>query len=93
MKDIKMSKKTVLDACCGSRMFWFNKNDDRAVFNDIRKESHILCDGRELVINPDTVSSFVDMPFNDEQFNLVIFDPPHLKNAGDNSWLAKNTGS
>jgi len=87
-----MKNKTVLDACCGSRMFWFDKEDDRAVFNDIRKESHTLCDGRELVISPDTVSSFVDMPFDDEQFNLVIFDPPHLKNAGDNSWLAKKYG-
>ena len=41
--------KKVLDACCGSRMFWLDKNDDRAHFNDIRKESHILCDGRELL--------------------------------------------
>tara|TARA_R110002020_G_scaffold475890_1_gene713776 strand:- start:37525 stop:37965 length:441 start_codon:yes stop_codon:yes gene_type:complete len=73
-------------------MFWLDKNDDRAHFNDIRKESHILCDGRELVISPDTVSSFVDMPFDDEQFSLVVFDPPHLKNAGDNSWLAKKYG-
>ena len=84
--------KKVLDACCGSRMFWFDKKDDRAVFHDIRKESHVLCDGRDLLINPDVQGSFVDMPFKDEQFNLVILDPPHLKNAGDNSWLAKKYG-
>jgi 23S rRNA G2069 N7-methylase RlmK/C1962 C5-methylase RlmI len=73
-------------------MFWFDKSDDRALFNDIRREEHTLCDGRELIINPDYLSSFVNMPFNDEQFNIVVFDPPHLKNAGDNSWLVKKYG-
>jgi len=40
---------TILDMCCGSRMFWFDKNDDRAIFSDIRKEEHTLCDGRRLM--------------------------------------------
>ncbi|EJL0135021.1 TPA: SAM-dependent methyltransferase, partial [Escherichia coli] len=39
---------TILDMSCGSRMFWFDKNDDRAIFSDIRKEEHTLCDGRRL---------------------------------------------
>jgi len=49
----------VLDACCGSRMFWFDKADDRAVFVDKRREHHTLPDAsstggsRELVIDPD----------------------------------------
>ncbi|EII1515251.1 SAM-dependent methyltransferase, partial [Escherichia coli] len=30
----------ILDMCCGSRMFWFDKKDDRAIFSDIRKEEH-----------------------------------------------------
>ena len=25
---------TILDMCCGSRMFWFDKNDDRAIFRE-----------------------------------------------------------
>lgn len=25
---------TILDMCCGSRMFWFDKQDERAVFTD-----------------------------------------------------------
>ena len=28
----------VLDACCGSRMFWFDKQDDRALFVDKRRD-------------------------------------------------------
>ena len=34
--------KPILDPCCGSRMFWFNRTDDRAVFGDVREESHQL---------------------------------------------------
>jgi hypothetical protein len=34
----------VLDACCGSRMFWFDKTDSRAVFVDNRRERHTLPD-------------------------------------------------
>ncbi|ECY3796510.1 SAM-dependent methyltransferase, partial [Salmonella enterica subsp. enterica serovar Minnesota] len=37
-----MSQQTILDVCCGSRMFWFNKLDTRAVFADIRAEEHTL---------------------------------------------------
>lgn len=86
-------EKLVLDACCSSRMFWFDKEDDRAVFNDIRSESHILCDGRELTIKPDTQQDFTNMSeFNDNQFKLVVFDPPHLKNLGDESWMCKKYG-
>jgi ubiquinone/menaquinone biosynthesis C-methylase UbiE len=87
-----MSDKKVLDACCGSRMFWFDKSDDRALFNDIRKESHTLCDGRGLEINPDTQYDFTNLGFKDNQFNLVVFDPPHLKNVGDEAYMAKKYG-
>ena len=37
--------KIILDVCCGSRMFWFDKNNPAALFVDIRNEEHILCDG------------------------------------------------
>lgn len=32
------------------------------------------------------------MPFNDNEFKLVVFDPPHLVVAGEKSWLAKKYG-
>lgn len=82
----------ILDACCGSRMFWFNKENEDVLFMDIREEEHILCDGRTLEVKPDVVADFRDMPFDDESFYLVVFDPPHLINAGDDSWLAKKYG-
>ena len=84
--------KLILDACCGSRMFWFDKKNPLALFADIRDEEYILCDGRNLKVHPDIVSDFTDMPFLDKSFKLVVFDPPHLLKVGQNSWLAKKYG-
>lgn len=87
-----MQSKSILDMCCGSRMFWFDKSDSRTVFSDIRSENHILCDGRKLEINPDVIADFRNLPFGNEQFNLVIFDPPHLSHCGPNGWQGKKYG-
>lgn len=84
--------KKILDACCGSRMMWFNKHNTQTIFMDIRNESHILCDGRQLVISPDIVGDFKSIPFADNTFYLVVFDPPHLIRAGETSWLRKKYG-
>lgn len=86
-------KKPILDVCCGSRMFWFDKKNPMVVFSDIRQETHKLCDGRTLEINPDVVADFRELPFDSGRFKLVVFDPPHLKGAGKNGWQAKKYGS
>lgn len=86
-------EKKILDACCGSRMFWFNRNNPDVIFADNRQLETTLCDGRTLVIEPDMIIDFRHMPFNDNTFNLVVFDPPHLIHAGQNSWLAKKYGT
>ena len=39
-----IEEKKVLDACCGSRMFWFDRHAARAVFVDKRRERHTLPD-------------------------------------------------
>ena len=85
-------KKVILDACCGSRMFWFDKENPAVVFMDNRELTDTLCDGRRLEIKPDIVADFRDIPFPDGTFKLVVFDPPHLAKAGKNSWLAKKYG-
>jgi ubiquinone/menaquinone biosynthesis C-methylase UbiE len=87
-----MMGKPILDACCGGKMFYFDKQNPLVEFCDIREEEHILCDGRYFEVKPNTVADFTNLPFEDESFNLVVFDPPHLKVVGDNSWLAKKYG-
>lgn len=84
--------KIILDVCCGSRMCWFDKVNSSTVFGDLRKESHVLCDGRALNIAPDIQLDFRCLPFVAESFKLVVFDPPHLRKAGKGSWLAKKYG-
>lgn len=82
----------ILDACCGSKMCWFDKDNKDVVFMDKRALETTLCDGRQLTVNPDVVADFRDMPFDDNSFFLVVFDPPHLLKAGQDSWLAKKYG-
>lgn len=88
-------KNKILDACCGSRMFWFDKNNPNVLFMDKRNETLKAKDRdkiRTIEINPDIVGDFTDMPFENESFYMVVFDPPHLKRLGDSSWLCKKYG-
>lgn len=88
----KEKMKPILDACCGSRMFYFDKQNKNVLFCDKRKETYTLSDGRILKVNPDIVADFRNLPFKDESFYLIIFDPPHLFRLGQNSWMAKKYG-
>ena len=84
-----------LDVCCGSRMFWFDKQDPRALFVDIRRETWIT-DTRPgaspTVVNPDVLADFSNLPFPDNSFPLVIFDPPHLVRNGKQSRMSRKYG-
>jgi len=84
--------KRILDACCGSRMFWFDKQNQDVVFMDNRQLNDTLCDGRKLNINPDIIGDFRNIPFDNNTFYLVVFDPPHLLKVGETSWLSKKYG-
>jgi SAM-dependent methyltransferase len=81
-------------------MFWFDKSDHRAHFNDKRRERHMLKDKsstggqRELLIDPDTTMDFTDLhDIQADTFHLVVFDPPHLVGNGSTGWLAKKYGT
>lgn len=85
--------KQILDPCCGSKMFYFPETDmQRIMFCDNREFETKLCDGRIFRVAPDVICDFRQMPFKDNQFKLIIFDPPHLNNIGDNAWMAKKYG-
>ena len=73
-------------------MFWFQKDREDTVFMDNREFEDILCDGRKLKINPDIVADFRNIPFAENSFKLVVFDPPHLLRVGEKSWLKKKYG-
>lgn len=44
------------------------------------------------MIEPDVQCDFTNLPFDNDTFLLVVFDPPHLKDVGINSWMAKKYG-
>lgn len=74
--------KRILDACCGGKMFYFDKHDKSVLFQDIRKIDTTLCDGRHFSVEPDVLADFTSMPYPDKSFRMVVFDPPHLKYTG-----------
>ncbi len=85
----------VLDACCGSRMFWFNKADPRALFVDRRRETLIDTTGKTpsvIVVDPGILADFTALPFPDATFAHVVFDPPHTF-CGPNGRTIKKYGT
>lgn len=93
-------RATILDTCCGSRMMWADRQNPDVIFGDIRCETITVTDRshgnpngiRTLMIEPDVLLDFRNLPYPDGQFRLVVFDPPHLVRAGRKSWLAAKYG-
>jgi hypothetical protein len=88
-----MHKKIILDACCGGKMFWFDKNHPSTLYIDIRgaKKGHITQQINHEV-TPDIIMDFRDLKFPDNSFKLVIFDPPHLTTLLKTSLMKKKYG-
>ena len=79
-------------------MMWFDRNHPNTLFLDKRSESCTVKDksskgcARLIEVKPDLIGDFTELPFDDNTFHLVVFDPPHLNNLGKNSWMAKKYG-
>jgi hypothetical protein len=85
--------KLVLDPACSMRSFYFDKKDARVVFGDIREnETHLLTNGQTIHVEPDQVMDFRAIPYPNESFQCVIFDPPHLLGLSEKSWIRKKYG-
>lgn len=87
-------KKIILDACCGGRMFWWNKNNPNVLFLDKRKKPKGFMRTRpSFEINPDIVGDFRNLPFKDKSFKMVVFDPPHtIRNKEEGGIIAERYG-
>jgi SAM-dependent methyltransferase len=76
----------ILDACCGGRMWWWDKAHPLAIYMDVRrapKGSVGELTGRpewnpNFEVAPTCLGDFRNMPFADDSFQLVVFDPPHI---------------
>lgn len=96
---MKVYDKKILDVTCGSKTIWFNKKHPAVLYCDKRVEHDTRIwksgDGkseRTLNVDPDIICDFTNLPFDDNSFYLVVFDPPHLTKIGDTAWLTKKYG-
>jgi SAM-dependent methyltransferase len=69
----------ILDTTCAGRHIWFDKNRDDTIYVDRR----ILPKGTIPIrpnwqVRPDVCADFTMLPFPDECFDIVVFDPPHI---------------
>lgn len=87
--------KKILDVTCGSRSIWFNKKHPNALYCDKRKESlvmHTRNGDRHIEVAPDIQCDFTTLPFQDDTFKLVVFDPPHLIGKSEKANIVKMYG-
>jgi SAM-dependent methyltransferase len=57
-----------------------------------RRDTSSFGDERTLEIAPDVVADFTALPFPDESFWHVVFDPPHMETLGERSYMALQYG-
>jgi SAM-dependent methyltransferase len=71
--------REILDACCGGRMWWWDKNHPLAIYMDVREAPRGTRENRpNWCVEPDITADFRAIPFDDDTFRLVLFDPPHI---------------
>jgi len=91
----KIKYPPILDVCCASRAFWFNKNDKRALFVDKRQGVFPIVrksPRSPVIVSPDWCGSFTALPYPDNTFYHVVFDPPHIVESTANGNIAKTYG-
>jgi len=85
--------KLILDACCGIKAFWFDKNNPNVLFHDNRIREKGFCDFRpNREVKPDVQGDFRDLKFPDKSFKMVVMDPPHLFSKGETFRMVKAYG-
>ena len=87
-------KKIILDACCGGRLFWFQKNEPHTIYIDkrIRQAGHDENRPNHKII-PDMLMDNKNMSFPNKSFKLVVYDPPHLIGKEDSCRMIKQYGN
>ena len=93
---LKIPKKLILDACCGGRMFWFNKFHPNTIYIDHRvaQKGHIkYWQAKNHSVDPDIVMDFRSIKFKNESFKLVVFDPPHMIRRTESGYQQAKYGS
>jgi SAM-dependent methyltransferase len=75
----KKSPQRILDATVNAGRFWVGSSRN-VVGMDINPK-----------VEPDVVGDNTDMPFEDQSFDVVVYDPPHIPNQGKDKAKDFNT--
>ena len=75
----------ILDATCGLKGIWYQKNhpfvtfmDKRYINGKMQKTKNKISNRRVIRIQPDVVADWTKtIPF-DDHFDMIVFDPPHF---------------
>lgn len=90
----KLKNKFILDACCGPKMMWYNKNHPNVLYVDKRRLKPGFSKRRpNCKIDPDVLADFTNFKFKDKSFKLVVWDPPHLKSKKLTCDMTKKYGA
>ena len=94
-----LKAKKILDVTCGSRGIWFQKNEPHTLYCDRRRcyyeGTFGVHQSKDIIhVDPDVLCDFRKLPFPDNTFHLVVFDPPHIirQHESENGWLTKKYG-
>jgi len=74
----------ILDATSGPKEMWYQKNHPFVTYMDNRKGKFIYWNKNKaqkvtIKVNPDVVADWTKtIPFDNNKFDVVIFDPPHI---------------
>lgn len=86
-------EKFILDACCGGKMFWYNKHHPNTLYIDNNPRSKgSIAERPNWECQPDMIMDFTKLEFEDKKFKLVVWDPPHLKSLGETSIMRTKYG-
>lgn len=76
---LQSEENMILDAGCGNRVMWIQKNSDKVIHLDIEKE---------LQVKPTIYATNLCLPFPDKSFSTIFFDPPFKWNCDDHQFFS-----
>lgn len=74
---------------------WHDKREPHTTYMDSRYEVRDITSGgftKKIRVQPDVIADFRHVPAPDCTFDLIVFDPPHLRVAGERSYMRAQYG-
>ena len=86
--------KFIMDAGCGGRFMWDNKDHPNTLYIDNRTEPKGINPHRpNFEVRPDKVMDWRSLDMPNKSFKLILWDPPHSKSLGKTSRMRLTYGS